>query len=334
MEKYKVSIIVPIYNSEKYLSQCLNSIINQTYKNLEIILVDYGSIDTCGEIIKEYEKNDSRIITLFQKNFGAPSARNKGIEIATGTFIMFFDSDDELYEDAIENLVKNIKDADIVIGNFDEVDENDNPVVGDDNILKKQFYTVENINEIIIYNSIPGNKLFKSSIIKENGIIFDNVRIEQDTNFYIKYIGMSNKFVTTDNVIFKYRHTANSISRIYGLNLLDTIISVNKAIEFLKRNNKLSEEIYVLIKLSDYFGKIRRAEYFEKKYRKIILQAFIEDLKKIDIKKFSKELRKKYNRLLLKCRMCKYGVGIKLMNCIINFNIARKKNDNSNSSNF
>ena len=333
MEKYKVSIIVPIYNTEKHLRKCIDSIINQTYKNLEIILVDDGSTDKSREIIKEYKIKDDRIITLFQSNFGAPSARNKGIETATGTYIMFFDSDDELYEKAIESLVNNIKDADIVIGNFCEIDVNGH-LIKENKQFKNELFTTDDINKVIIYNSIPGNKLYKSRLIKEKNIIFDNVRIEQDTNFYSKYIGMSSKFATIDTMIFKYRHTPNSISRSYGLNVLDTIISIDKAVEFLKKDNRLSDEVFTIIKINAYTGKIKRSKYFDKRYRKTILRGFIYDLKKIDINKFSKDLRKKYYRLLLKCSMCKYSIGIKLMNYIMDFNIERsKKIDYSNSSN-
>ena len=316
MEKHKVSIIIPIYNMDKYLKKCLDSIINQTYKNLEIILIDDGSTDNSKNIIKEYKNKDNRIFSIFQKHLGAPSARNKGIEIATGTYIMFFDSDDELNENGIEILVNGIKDADIITGNYYEIDEKGNPIQ-EKIFFKNKTFQRKDLNRVILYNSIPGCKLFKTNIIKENNILFDNVKIEQDTNFYIKYIGMSNKFITTNAFIYKYRQTPNSISRTYGLNIIDTITSINKALSFLDQNNKiLSDETKALIKISIYSGKIKKSKYFDKKCRNAILQAFIIDLKKINTSKFDKELRKKHSRVLLKYRMCKYDIGIKLMNFI------------------
>lgn len=90
----KISIIIPIYNVEKYLKRCIDSIVNQTYKNTEIILVNDGSPDNCGEICDEYAKIDSRIKVIHKENGGLSSARNAGIDISSGEYIMFVDSDD------------------------------------------------------------------------------------------------------------------------------------------------------------------------------------------------------------------------------------------------
>ena len=94
-----ISVIVPIYNVEKYLKQCIDSIINQTYKKLEIILVDDESPDECGIICDEYQKKDSRVRVIHKKNGGVSSARNVGIDIATGKWITFIDSDDWIDEE-------------------------------------------------------------------------------------------------------------------------------------------------------------------------------------------------------------------------------------------
>lgn len=101
-----VTIVLPIYNVEKYLNRCINSIVNQTYKNLEIILVDDGSPDKCPEMCDEWEKKDTRIKVIHKQNEGLGMARNTGIENATGDYICFFDSDDYLELTAIEKLYK------------------------------------------------------------------------------------------------------------------------------------------------------------------------------------------------------------------------------------
>lgn len=110
-KKIKLSVIVPVYNVEKYLKKCIESIIRQTYKNLEIILVDDGSPDNCGKICDEYAKIDSRIKVIHKKNGGLSDARNVGICHATGEFITFVDSDDwlelDMYEYLIDNAIKN-----------------------------------------------------------------------------------------------------------------------------------------------------------------------------------------------------------------------------------
>ena len=101
-----ISIIVPIYNVELYLEKCIESIINQTYKNLEIILVDDGSTDSCGKICDEYAKKDNRIKVIHKINGGLSDARNKGMEIAKGKYIGFVDGDDYVASDMYETLYK------------------------------------------------------------------------------------------------------------------------------------------------------------------------------------------------------------------------------------
>ena len=120
MEKELISVIIPCYNVEKYIDRCMESVLNQTYRNLEIILVDDGSTDGTGEIIKKYAEHDHRIKILHQKNKGAGAARNAGMEIASGSYIGFVDSDDWIAEDMYEYLIGIIKeeDADIAACDF------------------------------------------------------------------------------------------------------------------------------------------------------------------------------------------------------------------------
>lgn len=106
IDSVKVSIIVPVYNAELYLQQCLNSILHQSYENIEVILVNDGSIDRSGYICEEYEKSDSRIKTYHKKNSGAADSRKFGVNRSTGEWIMFVDSDDTLPTDAIEKLIE------------------------------------------------------------------------------------------------------------------------------------------------------------------------------------------------------------------------------------
>ena len=104
----KVSIIVPVYNVQKYLEECLKSLMNQSYNNLEIILVDDGSTDNSGKICDEYAKKDSRIIIIHQKNFGAANAKNKGLDICSGELVTFMDSDDIVELNWIEIMVNTL----------------------------------------------------------------------------------------------------------------------------------------------------------------------------------------------------------------------------------
>lgn len=107
MEQPKISVIVPVYKVEPYLRKCLDSIVKQTYSNLEIILVDDGSPDSCGAVCDEYAENDGRIVVIHQKNGGLSAARNAALEIATGEFVGFVDSDDWIEPDMYEYLLRN-----------------------------------------------------------------------------------------------------------------------------------------------------------------------------------------------------------------------------------
>ena len=118
VESVKISVIIPVYNVEKYLKRCLDSIINQTYKNLEIILIDDGSTDKSGKICDEYAQKDKRIIVIHKENGGVSSARNKGLDICIGDYISFIDSDDWIEEDFFEYVVNNAKDNDLLIFDY------------------------------------------------------------------------------------------------------------------------------------------------------------------------------------------------------------------------
>jgi glycosyltransferase involved in cell wall biosynthesis len=174
MEKNKVSIIVAIYNSEPFLKKLLDSIINQTYKNLEIILVDDGSPDNSGKICDEYSKKDKRIKVYHKNNGGACDARNFGLEKVTGDFLTIIDGDDWLSLDYVEYLMN------IITITNSEMAMTDNIFTTRDQIQIKKDEIKKITNEdaacMIIYPIIPigpWNKLYKTSLIRKNNISFD-----------------------------------------------------------------------------------------------------------------------------------------------------------------
>ena len=165
----KISIIVPVYNQEKYLSKCLDNILEQTYKNFELICVDDGSTDNSQNILKKYEKLDGRVEVLYQKNSGAAVARNKGLSRAVGDYILFLDSDDEFDNNLLKVCTESInrKRVDTLVYNYVSFDsktgEVSGPVFDFDSLPGHKVYNKDNIADrifITFYNN-AWTKLFK-----------------------------------------------------------------------------------------------------------------------------------------------------------------------------
>lgn len=171
-----ITVIIPFYNSEKYIKKCLTSVLNQTYKDLEIILVNDGSKDNSRNICKEMMKNDSRIKLLDKENGGVSSARNIGIKKATGDFITFVDSDDELEIDLYEKMVKSInEEVDIICCGLKRCDSNGNLLyILDMSYGKQDFTPFEAMKACLQGKEIGFNvytKLFRKKLFYENGEI-------------------------------------------------------------------------------------------------------------------------------------------------------------------
>lgn len=209
-----ISIIIPVYNSEKLLKQCLDSVLNQTLNNIEIICVDDGSTDNSFEILKEYEKKDNRVIALTQKNSGAGVARNKGVEIAKGKYIAFIDSDDWIEHDALEKLYNNIEnnDSDMVL--FNSIEHKP------DNQFKKRIYLPK--DDSIDYNNftfdyhykknfvmngmmVIWSKFYKASFIRDNNIKFYSHEIFNDVQFHIQTMLFAKKISYLPEILYHYR---------------------------------------------------------------------------------------------------------------------------------
>ncbi len=222
-----ISIIVPIYKVETYLPRCLDSIIAQTYKNLEIILVDDGSPDRCGEICDEYAQKDSRIKVIHQENGGVSVARNTGIRNVNGDYITFIDSDDTINDDYIQNLCRGFENKDTVLSmtGYKIISFADNCLLQDTNILnvKEEKPCIDFISNL--FNSVPcyfgycWGKLYKTKIIQENKLKYaEDIYYNEDRLFIVSYLTCCNK---TDKVYLNsisnycyYQHQASAMSAI------------------------------------------------------------------------------------------------------------------------
>lgn len=211
-----VSVVIPVYNVEKYLPECLDSVINQTYKNLQIILVDDGSTDSSGKICDEYAEKDNRITVVHQKNAGAGAAKNTALKIADGKYLAFVDSDDFLELDAFEHMVSILakNSADIVQCCYRDVFVNkkidaikDKDSFGSyttDDYLKR--YTTD-WSCGLLWDKLYLRKLF-------DGIYFEEGHVVDDEYFTYQGVMNAKKIIIDSQIIYNYRKRISSVSYI------------------------------------------------------------------------------------------------------------------------
>lgn len=220
MNNCLVSVIVPIYNVERYLEKCIDSILRQTYENLELILVDDGSPDNCPEICDRYAETDSRIKVIHTKNGGVSSARNLGLKEANGEFICFVDPDDWIPQDAIELLVRGIieNDADIVYGGMKLISfyQKSSSAAEDSRIIIKE----DSRKWMDYFGTIPPGpcaKMYKKSLIYSHNIFFpQDIKHCEDTIFLITYLRYCSIVASINNVVYVYnRFNSFSATRRY-----------------------------------------------------------------------------------------------------------------------
>lgn len=202
----KVSVIVPVYNSVKYLKQCLDSILSQTYRNIEIILVDDGSSDGSSEICDRYKELDNRIIVIHNENHGVSYSRNCGIDKSSGKYIVFVDSDDSIASVYIATLLSANDNSDLVMCNINYIYENQNKIERPQIMEKKlvgNFFTDYYILRPLL--SYPVLKLYKSDIIKKKEIRFpEKISCGEDQIFNFKYFNFVTKYKFVNLFLYNY----------------------------------------------------------------------------------------------------------------------------------
>jgi len=313
----KVSVIIPNYNASKYIINCIESVLKQTYKDIEIIIVDDGSTDNSVKIINDYKNKYSNIIFIQQFNQNASVARNRAIEIATGEYLYFLDSDDEICaENTIKLLVDNIKDVDLVIGNYEIVDENNNIIKIYKN--KSEYYGFDNKYRYCGISPVPSNKLYSTKLVKENNIYFANVRIGQDLNFYLKYLLICTKIKILDLNIYKHRIVQNGMSNSVNLNFMDIYNTINDVKKFSNKKLNYDYAKYVtIVAVKHYRLQLSKNSKIKNRKAKIAIYKnfnyFISENKKDVIKTAEyKNEYKKYvlTKILLKVNLYKRFVKL------------------------
>lgn len=243
----KVSVIVPVYNVEKYLRKCLDSVLKQTLKEIEIILINDGSTDYSGEICNEYSKKDSRIKVLHKKNEGIATARNSGLEIAIGEFIMFVDSDDWIEENMVETMYLKAKEnnLDVVQAQYLRTDN----IKSNCSINKFSNNIIEELKREVISGNLytyVWDKIYKRSFIISDKIKFREKYIFEDWYFFMDVITKCNNYSIINDVVYNYRIRNCSLSRKCSLETVALIIQLHKdKIEYMNKwNMNLNENYY------------------------------------------------------------------------------------------
>lgn len=247
-----ISVILPIYNVEKYLPKCIDSILAQTYTDYEIILVDDGSTDKCGEICDRYAQTDTRIRVIHKKNGGVSDARNVGIDAAKGKYICWVDPDDYIHPQYLETLyaIMQKSNADVVVCDYityyDGEEEEIIPIrqlppyeqIGQQHLYNNEFLTNKRVKYVIIWN-----KLFKADLYQ--GIRYPVGKVHEDNYTTYKLLDKANKIVYTEQPLYYYMMREKSITHDEGFNekRFHIILATGEEIEYFhaKGNQRMVE---------------------------------------------------------------------------------------------
>ena len=253
----KLSVIVPVYNTEKYLRECVDSILAQTFTDFELILVDDGSTDGSGAICDEYATNDTRIQVIHQQNGGATVARRSGVRIARGEYVTFVDSDDWIDKD-MYHIMLTWEPADVLICNMykytnaglHEIKCCINPGSYDTRMLTANFYSTMLFDYNQCQPALPPslcNKLIRADIIRnviEN--VSENITYGEDALCSYACILDAERIYLTDQRLYYYRENPKSVSNVYNKQMFATLSALGEEMErlFTERNHDLQSQVY------------------------------------------------------------------------------------------
>lgn len=252
--KEMVSVIIPVYKTEQYLDRCIESVVNQTYKNLEIILVDDGSPDNCPKMCDEWAKKDSRIKVIHKKNGGVSSARNEALKFANGEFVQFVDSDDYIEKDYTEKLISEYSDdVDLAICGFTIINDNRNTIVCsvknylDVDLLSNKRIFLKFVLDMLF--DVTVNKLFRRSLIDFS--FNEKLPLGEDRVFnldYFKNIKQKIKFADSNGYIYEY-NTGSAIHKKRNNAYEILVCSLDEIYKFLiqKFGDAFCDEFYIMI---------------------------------------------------------------------------------------
>lgn len=306
-----ISIIVPIYNVEKYLIDCLESIINQTYRNLQIILIDDGSTDNSGKICDEYAKKDNRITVIHQENLGVSKARNEGLKIAKGDYIGFVDPDDFIESTMYENLISDAlnNECEIAVCGVRNIEYSTKQILNETKLKENKKIDKENFLERILdgkETSAIWNKIFSKEIVKAN--YFDeNFKIGEDFKWLFTLIKNTPEMkIFLDHKILynwnKRNDSAVNNKNNYNKNIEKSIMLTYEIKEYVKEN---ISNLYSLALKKYLIMNIMAYERMENKERKKKLKIDIENARKEYLKFKDIDLKEKL-KVTVQCKVPKF----------------------------
>lgn len=282
--KPKISIIIPIYKVEKFLERCINSIVNQTYANIEIILVDDGSPDNCPIICDSYAEKDNRIKVIHKSNGGLSDARNEGLKIATGEYILFVDSDDYIELDTCKNFIDIISynNVDIVVGNGKKIEGNKISLMKHkydryESILSGKEYLKEELKSNSMFMASWLN-LYNRKFLLDNKLLFKIGRLHEDEEFTPRAFLKADKVIASDINFYNYiiRNESITTKKDLSKNGIHIIKTCNELAKiYINVEDKellmlLEESLVVKYLHAFYIGKL-----YKKKYKNIIKNKFL-----------------------------------------------------------
>ena len=284
-----VSIIVPIYNSKDFLDRCITSLVTQSYKNLEILLIDDGSTDNSGEICDEWQKKDYRIRVFHKENGGVSSARNIGLKSCKGEYVAFVDCDDFVKQNYVEVLLNSVVEnkCDMAIINLIEKyrDSTEKEIkFSTEKKLLNRYDFLDNITNKNGYQGYSCNKIFSKKIIDENNLIFDeNIYYSEDLLFVVKFAEKAEKiYYEFDENLYYYCINEQSSTQVKMNNKLASSIKIYDQIINIFEENDVDPILVKVDYITMYFYSLDffddDKDFYKKKYKKICKEYFFEIL--------------------------------------------------------
>ncbi len=291
MDRELISIIIPVYNVEMLLTDCINSVLNQDYRNIEVILINDGSTDNSGEVCKSFEKKDNRIKVFEQKNSGVSVARNKGVEKAQGKYIIFVDSDDYLDVNHVSKMYSQINDEiDLVICGYKIIDNDTHSI----NLNADMQDSVLNPQEMFLkywenyhhgYINAPWNKMYKRELMQQNNIKFPkDISMGEDGFFNVQYMKCCRKIYLLAEYSYNFRiHSRQSTKKIFKNHYYMVTCIFDNLERILETYNIMTKEEFLDTHYKNYLDEIKMSVKYILRDNSLNFKDKIENIKIISV---------------------------------------------------